>query len=680
MSFLYPWFLLAMLAVSIPVLIHLFHFRRYRKVYFSNIRFLAQLQDQTRKQSRLKHLVVLALRVLAIVCLVLAFARPYLPPQNPFAPITSDFRVSIYLDNSFSMEAQAAEGTLFELAKKKVREIVAAYPLNARFQLLSNHWSQDFHGFVDGTELLQMLEDIRIGPWVRTLNEITQRQSELLSSEPGLLNRHVFVVSDFQKTMVETEGIKPDSLIQAYWLPLTGALSENVFIDSIWLSSPLKLPGQTLEMGIRINNQRSSPVENMVVRLYLDQQQRGQANVTVDAASFADIWMSFRPGAYPVQQGFFEIDDYPIRFDDRLYFSFNLISHLRVMVINHQELNPYLHALFARDSLFVFRNVWDWQLDLSEMAAQDLIILHELPQISSGLEAGLMHFVRQGGSLLVLPPREMDQARYNAFLLAMGMEGFAGKDTSATLVTKLHATHPLFAGVFEKSPENIDLPNVQQHYIIRRYAQSRLQTIMGLQNGRDFLASQSFGSGRIYLSAVPLHNTFSNWQRHALFVPIVYNMALHKHTPEPVYYTLGQQQSLTLPAVTHRDEQLYYIRNESVEIIPEKHFSEGFLRLFWHDQLEADGNYLLYRDQALLRGLAFNFDRSESFPECFSPVELRAIASAGQLTAFTIISDQDIAFDKQLEQLNRGLQLWRWFLMLALLMLLLETILLRFWK
>ncbi len=75
MQFVYPTFLFALLAVAI----HLFHFRRYRKVYFSDVSFLQQLSDESKKQSRNKHLLVLAARVLAIVFLVFAFSRPFIP-------------------------------------------------------------------------------------------------------------------------------------------------------------------------------------------------------------------------------------------------------------------------------------------------------------------------------------------------------------------------------------------------------------------------------------------------------------------------------------------------------------------------------------------------------------------------------------------------------------------------
>src|SRR3989339_322968 len=141
MRFLSPGFLFALLTIAIPVIIHLFNFRKFKKVYFSNVRFLKNVQIQTSSRQHLKDRLILATRILAISFLVLAFARPYIPvadQQNAFQQEV----LSIYIDNSYSMEAVNKEGTLLDEAKRRAREIASAYSLNDKFQLLTN----DFGG------------------------------------------------------------------------------------------------------------------------------------------------------------------------------------------------------------------------------------------------------------------------------------------------------------------------------------------------------------------------------------------------------------------------------------------------------------------------------------------------------------------------------------------------------
>src|SRR3954467_15375736 len=141
MSFVFPQFLFALFAVSIPIIIHLFNFRRFKKVYFSDIRFLKEVKLQTQNRNRIKHLLILLCRILAISFLVFAFAQPFIPTTNKNATVGIQAS-SVYVDNSFSMENVSKNGMLLDEAKKMAREIALAHSQSDLFQLLTN----DFEG------------------------------------------------------------------------------------------------------------------------------------------------------------------------------------------------------------------------------------------------------------------------------------------------------------------------------------------------------------------------------------------------------------------------------------------------------------------------------------------------------------------------------------------------------
>ena len=117
MNFLYPGFLFALLTIAIPIVIHLFNFRKFKKVYFSNVQFLKEAKEQNSSREKLKHLLVLLCRVLAIIFLVLAFARPFISSGDGFSPSARNV-VNIYIDNSYSMETVNKEGSLLDEAKR----------------------------------------------------------------------------------------------------------------------------------------------------------------------------------------------------------------------------------------------------------------------------------------------------------------------------------------------------------------------------------------------------------------------------------------------------------------------------------------------------------------------------------------------------------------------------------
>src|ERR1700757_1756281 len=135
MSFLYPSFLFALAALSIPIIVHLFNFRRYKKIFFTNVRFLKEVQQESRAKSTLKRLLILTSRLLALGCLVMAFAQPILPGEHV---VKKGVRmISLYIDNSFSMQAANKNGTLLEDAKHKATEIIKASSASDKFQILS---------------------------------------------------------------------------------------------------------------------------------------------------------------------------------------------------------------------------------------------------------------------------------------------------------------------------------------------------------------------------------------------------------------------------------------------------------------------------------------------------------------------------------------------------------------
>ena len=170
MQFTQPLFLIGYAAILIPILIHLFNFRRYKTYYFSNVKMLQDVAQKTKRESRVKHLIVLLLRCLAIIALVTAFARPYFP--NHDTDKKSGNLVTIYLDNSFSMEGSTAEGTLFYDGIENARQIISQFDYADQFILYNNDFTARQRMKLTKEEALQELSSWNISPNSRTWKEI----------------------------------------------------------------------------------------------------------------------------------------------------------------------------------------------------------------------------------------------------------------------------------------------------------------------------------------------------------------------------------------------------------------------------------------------------------------------------------------------------------------------------
>ncbi|MBP5546951.1 MAG: BatA and WFA domain-containing protein [Bacteroidales bacterium] len=201
MIFANPIFLWGLLALFIPIAVHFFNFRRYRKVYFSNVDRLMEVKTEKRKVSQLRRWLVLLMRCLAIAALVLAFAQPTLPGSGQqLQPGTT--AVSVYIDNSFSMENSGSDGSQLETAKQKAREIVAAYRPGDRFQLLSNTLAGEEFRWLSREEFLDAVDALQVNPASRRLSEVAQRQADFLG-QSNAANCHAYIVSDFQTSAAD---------------------------------------------------------------------------------------------------------------------------------------------------------------------------------------------------------------------------------------------------------------------------------------------------------------------------------------------------------------------------------------------------------------------------------------------------------------------------------------------
>ncbi len=645
---------------------------------FSNIRFLEELREEKRRQSKLKHLLVLLCRLLAVIFLVLAFARPYIAHEE--AGISHEGNVvSIYVDNSFSMEALSARGRLITEAKRIADEIVQAFPATDDFHLLTNDFEGRHQRFVSREDFISLLHDVDLSPRVRNLSQVYERQKEMLNNSPAE-NKSLFIISDFQKNISDFENFETDTATSSYFLPVRAQRADNVYIDSLWFESPVKLADQPMTINVRIINDGNQTLENQPLRLYIDDVLRSVASFDIQAGETLEKQLSYTIDSTGIQHGWAEIVDYPVVFDDKKYFSFKVFENIPVLIINQSGESRYLKALFEDDKTFSCRNMSLLNIDYSAFQNSDIIILNGLNNISSGLRTEIARFVGEGGSLVIFPGEEIDFDSYRDFLTALEANYYTSLDTNRYLVSSLNDMHALFYGVFDKVPEDVELPVAEKHYEISRRVDVREDYLLQLQNGNNFFTSQPSGRGEVYLSAVPLDERYSNFPLHPVFVPIMYNAALYSVPQTKPYQVIGQ----TLPVqIRHRQKTqypVYYIRDDNVEIIPEIRTVNNRINLYVHDQIDRSGNYLLYGEESLIDGISFNYDRRESKMDVYSAGELENKIEDHQMQRINALEIGDTTFEKAFERYTMGRELWQLCLVLVLVFFLAEILLLRFWK
>jgi hypothetical protein len=199
---------------------------------------------------------------------------------------------------------------------------------------------------------------------------------------------------------------------------------------------------------------------------------------------------------------------------------------------------------------------------------------------------------------------------------------------------------------------------------------------MELPGKQAFWAGYNSGKGKVYVSAVALNDDFSNLQRHALLVPVMFRIALLSGHDQPLFYTIGEDESIEIPPVQSSEKQILKLVKGEQSVIPDVRQQEGSTLLYLSDQLQETGNYELKKQDSTLAVLAFNDNRKESDMSYLIADGLKQIFPK----AANILQPGQASIKGEVSDLNFGLQLWKLCIILALIFLAAEILLVRYYK
>lgn len=691
MMVVYPVFLWALFAVTIPIIIHLFNFKKYKKVYFTNVRFLKELQHQSKAKSRLKEILVLIARCLTIVCLVLAFAQPIIPIGETKTINAGSTAISIYVDNSFSMENINKQGALFEVAKNRAKEIIKAFGSIDKFQLITNDFEGKHQRFLSKEDALSALDELKISSSVRQLSDVVKRQEEFLNTSTHQ-NKKIYVVSDAQKSTFNIEGLKTDtssgsSSIKTTVIPIKANQINNVYVDSCWFETPLQQKGFIQKLHATLVNNGAATIDAGSAKLFLNNQQLALSSYSLEANSKTEIIFTFECKQTGFNYGSIKIEDYPITFDDELFFAFNSKVNVAVTLITgagSTDIKDYnaLDALFKNDSLFKLNTFTEQTIDFNVFKTTDVILLNQLSDISSGLLSELIKFSNQGGSIVFIPAQTINLLNYNKALNTLQLPGIIGIDTAITKVDKIEIASKFFTGVFDKLDDRLNLPKISKHYRLVKNSATKFEPILQLQNGDAFFGVNSNGNSLTYLFTSHLNQNATNFSKHALFVPTFYRICFSSLKSSMLFYQTNSNVVINLKNDPSLSEQPPHIKqlNSQLDIIPEKRIINNGMFLYTRNQISSKGFYNVQKNAVPILPLAFNFSRKESDLNCYTIEQLAKLISDKGSKNLSLIEDSQSDISKEILQNADGKKLWKLFILLALLFMSIEISLLRFLK
>jgi len=523
MQFLFPSFLFALAALAIPIIIHLFHFRRFKKVYFTNVRFLKEVKEETSARRKLRNLLVLLMRCLALAFLVFAFAQPFIPRESDVK--TGEKAVSVYVDNSFSMSALSSDTPLLNKAKQRAKDVVNAHPVDDRFQVLTNDFEGRHQRLVSKEDALSLIDEIKVTPAVRELSKVLTRQKQALNSGTAD-NKAAYLISDFQKNITDIESYA-DSAVDLTLIPLQSVQEKNVAIDSAWFDAPVQMINQTNALVVKVRNLSDEAVDNIRLAINYEGQNKPVGTLSIPANSSVSDTVNItilRTGWHTAE---LSITDFPVQFDDKYFFTFNVAEEINVLTINDLQPNKYLEAAFKSMQNFQLTSQSSKSLDYSKFADYQMIVTNDLTSISSGLAFELKKFVENGGNLLVFPSNNAQIGAYNAMLKNFPANELVSYENEQKSVGRINTEEFIFNDVYENRSANLKLPVTQGNFKLTSFGSRGGEKLLTYRDGTVALSKYGIGQGHLYMSSAPLNESSNNLVRNGeIFIPMLYKMAI----------------------------------------------------------------------------------------------------------------------------------------------------------
>ena len=624
MQFLNPLFLFGLLAISIPIIIHLFNFRRYKKLEFSSIKYLKQVLLETKKQKKVRNLLLLLFRILSILFLVLLFSYPYIQKQDSNLLSKAKNSVVVFIDNSFSMQNNSSQGSALDQAKQRAKEIINAYGNEDSFMLLTTELLGKHQSFVDKKRFVELVNEVEISS-VSSLNSSSlQKAFSLLNTKQT--NRLLYFISDFQSPGFDVENFPMDSTVLTNFVPIEVNNLDNLYIDSISFASPIFSLSNNVTINIKVKNSSENDAEKVGLKLYLNDKQISIASVDIPSNQSEVIEMSFPLESRGIIHGRISILDNPISFDDDFFFTIHTKESINILSINSQSPNPFIQKLFSNTPELNFVNINDKSIDFSEFNKYSLIILNSLRTLPSGLVSELKNFRQNNGDMIIIPDNQLDLNSFSNAMREMSLPYYSKLNERENRVMIIDDNNSLFKDVFTSKEKDMEKPVSKRYFSLSQAKTLSNQVLFEFENKESFLSLSQDKDSKVYIFTSNLSSDNTNFVSQALFVPTLWNMALFSQKiPQTFYFLSGDNNIDITSSVNSTNLEVLHIKSldNKVSVIPQITKANNRIMINPINTPLKSGNYNIYNKEELITGVSFNYDRRESEMRFLSNTQLK---------------------------------------------------------
>jgi len=701
MNFLNPAALIALFAVSIPILIHLLNLRKLKKIDFSTLMFLKEIQKSKMRRIKLKQLLLLALRIGIITLLVLTFAKPVYEGYSFNNDAGGKSTVLIFIDDSFSMDASDVSGQYFSQAKNSVKEILNNYKESDEIILIPSSFTgyKNSIGINGGKkEITDSLEQLKLSNKPFYFNDALIKAGQILDNSINP-NKDVFVISDFQRINggVSASEIKTENYEDVNFILInTGErTSVNLSLDSFKVNTKIPAKFGNIRVSVNLSNHSPDPVSGISLKLFLNDKLTEETSADVSANSSNRKEFSFTAEKAGDLHGFIELSGNSLQNDEfdqdnRIYFDVFIPEKINVGMIGNSNEFRFINTVLNSAQDLSGDNAENNDNELFEINLSDRldesIFSNDVLLISSGNNYSdreselLSEFLSAGKGIFIFPNEYTDIQNFNSEIsskLYIPQIGSFNTDENANKnlkFGKIDFENPIMSEIFRNNQLNItsdsflDSPGIKKFYELLLNDKS-IPVIM-LSDGKPFITETELPKGKMLLSAVSGETGFSDFPLNNIFPPLIIRSIFFLNSDFGFSNEnyIGASNIIPVKGLNN----IFSIttpENNTIELNTElSGSSNDFYILPYTETAKDKGLYLLKDSSGNQFGVSLNIDSRESDPGRMDDEEIVKYFNNAGIADAEIISNTNEISDL-INNKRTGTSLWKFFLIAALILL-----------
>lgn len=683
MTFLNPAILFGLLAASIPILIHLLNLRKLKKIDFSTLQFLKELQKNKIRKIKLKQWLLLALRVLIILCIVTTFARPTLVGVSIGGTTSAVKTTAVFiLDDTFSMSVIDQNGSYFNQAKEAIKKLLNQFEKGDEVGLiLVSHQPDEIELTSNLGKFKEDIDAASVSFASNKLNNAIIKAADVIGKAKNF-NNEIYLFTDFQKGRLasddEITNLKEQlgEQVRLYSFNYSGKEVTNFGIDELKINTQIFEKDKPVKFDAVVKNYSNHSKENLVVSLFLNGERSAQQSVNLNSGESKTVNLEAPAKTYGNSEAETEIEEDDLMQDNQRFTSFIIPEKIPVLILaDHVEdsklLEMALKSVSEKDYFDITTKKVD-QIAATQLNDYQVIILLSSNFLSA--KDKLAQFLNSGKGVIIFPSSESASGNFINSVNALGLV-ITGANVKTDKGQSVHFNevdfnHPLFENIFvDEKKKQVESPDFYSYYKIN--PAGRGKTIISLEDESSFLSEYSLNGGRILLFSSALVFLWSDFPVKSIFAPLVTKSVMYLSTKNVGDKTYYAGESFNLNVSDRTLPQIKVVRPDKTDEIVnlDPNFNSDF---FSYSNTFITGNYKFFSGDKLLSEISVNTDPAESVTEHITEAEfdkyLEKINFRGRY--FRINKGENP--EQMIIQARFGSELWRYFLLAAIILALIE--------